>query len=572
MLRWLFLCTPVNTIVASKFDKLSFPLALLFSLSSTSMAEEQNWTSEESAIHIEAELREISRALKEKDPGKLPKCTITLPDEKSRQEVFNNSGVVVTRWDGTAVGSAKNLVELLVGDLSISSMDAKFKIVGLEMAGETPKNSQQYLSVTGKTESGSVIERHASVQIDWKTETNDFSVSSLTLEDLEESVGRFGSGPPLFLDLTQTVTQNVPTFESQFGRGNHYWRRRIESFNGFNKFGYNGLAVADVNGDGRDDLYSCQPGGLPNRLFIQQADGTVKEQAQEFAVDFLDHSSSALFIDLDNDGDQDLALATAVGLTILESSEDNKFTLKARIPSARRGMSLAAADYDLDGDLDLYLCRYYADNDDNFGLATPIPYFDATNGGANLLFENLGAFKFRDTTVTAGLNSANSRFSFASLWEDYDLDGDVDLYVANDFGRDNLYRNDGGHFTDVASKIGLNAGAFGMSVSSADYDRDGKMDFYIGNMFSSAGSRISRQPRFSKDLDPSLLKKFQHLAKGNTMLRGNENGSLLDTTDITGVALGRWSWSSLFADLNNDGWEDLLVANGYISGPDKDDL
>jgi hypothetical protein len=561
-----------NTIVDSKFDRLSFTLVLYLLLPPASLADEPNWASEEAAVQITGELDEISQAFEDQDPANLPKCTITLPGAKSRREVFSDSGIVVARWDGTEVGSAKDLIKLFVGDLSTGSVRAAFKVVGMEMAGESANNSQQYLSISGKTETGSVIERHATVLIDWKAGAGGLSAVSIKLDGLEESVGRFGAGHPLFSDLTRAMTVAVPEFESQFGHGNHYWRRRIEIFNGFNKFGYNGLAVADVNGDGRDDLYSCQPGALPNRLFIQQPDGTVKELAHESGVDFLDHSSSALFVDFDNDGDQDLALATAIGLAILENSGSGKFSLKARIPSARRGMSMAASDFDLDGDVDLYLCRYYADSADASGLATPIPYFDATNGGANLLIENLGSLNFRDATAATGLSAANTRFSFAALWEDYDSDGDADLYVANDFGRDNLYRNDGGRFTDVAPIAGLNAGAFGMSVSSADYNRDGRIDFYIGNMFSSAGSRISHQPQFSKDLDPDLLEKFQHLARGNTMLRGKKGGGLVDSTEITGVALGRWSWSSLFADVNNDGWEDLLVANGYLSGPAKDDL
>lgn len=561
-----------DTIMTSGFDKFrSFPFLLLL-IFQTVMAEEPNWASEEFVIRIQTKLEDISQTLKEKDPSKLSKCAISIPKEQSRLKVFDDSGVRVTRWEGLESASAKDMIKLLVGDLSTGSIDVKFKIVGLEMDGLTVRNSRQYVSIAGRTGSGSAVERHATVWIDWKTRSNDLIAIRLKLEDLEQSVGDFGQRSSLFSDLTAEVTKQVPEFKEQFGRGNHYWRRRIEAFHGFNKFGYNGLAVADVNGDGRDDLYSCQPGALPNRLFIQQKDGTVREMAGELGLDFLDDSSSALFIDFDNDGDQDLALSTAVGLVIMENSGIGQFNLKAHVPSARRGMSMAAADHDLDGDVDLYLCRYYADSADSSEIATPIPYFDATNGGTNILIENLGGLNFRDATSTSGLGMNNTRFSFAALWEDYDGDGDVDLYVANDFGRDNLYRNDGGRFTDVASQAGLNAGAFGMSVSSADYDRDGNMDFYIGNMFSSAGSRISRQPRFSEDLDQSLLQKFQHLAKGNTMLRGTDQGTLLDSTDATGVALGRWSWCSLFADLNNDGWEDLLVANGYISGPSKDDL
>src|SRR5258708_20094642 len=93
------------------------------------------------------------------------------------------------------------------------------------------------------------------------------------------------------------------------------------------------------------------------------------------------------------------------------------------------------------------------------------------------------------------------------MWEDLEKDGWMDLYVANDFGRHNLYRNDHGHFTDVAAAAGVEDIGAGMSVSWGDFNRDGLMDLYVANMFSSARSRIAYQPKFppshsTKPLNP----------------------------------------------------------------------
>ena len=93
----------------------------------------------------------------------------------------------------------------------------------------------------------------------------------------------------------------------------------------------------------------------------------------------------------------------------------------------------------------------------------------------------------------SGIDENNRRFSRSACWEDYDNDGDQDLYVANDFGRNNLYRNDGGHFDRRCRLAGdVEDSAAGMSAAWGDFNRDGNMDIYVANMFSSAGSRITR--------------------------------------------------------------------------------
>ena len=114
-----------------------------------------------------------------------------------------------------------------------------------------------------------------------------------------------------------------------------------------------GLAVGDVNGDGLDDLYVCQEAGLPNRLFVQNHDGTAKEQSASWGVDWLESSRSALLVDLNNDGDQDLVVAILGGVVVAENDGQGRFRLRDVLPSGDDAMSLSAVGYDMDGRLDL---------------------------------------------------------------------------------------------------------------------------------------------------------------------------------------------------------------------------
>ena len=91
-------------------------------------------------------------------------------------------------------------------------------------------------------------------------------------------------------------------------------------------------------------------------------------------------------------------------------------------------------------------------------------------------------------------------------------------------------------------------------------------------MFSSAGSRITEQPDFKRDVDPELKSRWRQFAAGNTLFRNLGDDQFEDVSDRAAVTLGRWSWSSNFVDVNNDGWQDLAVANGYITSYDNGDL
>ena len=295
-----------------------------------------------------------------------------------------------------------------------------------------------------------------------------------------------------FADVTRAALGRSPRFDAQVMRGIEFWSQRITRIGDMAMSGHHGIAVGDVDGDGREDIYVCDAGSLPNQLYLQQADGTAREVAAESGVAWLEDSRSALLIDLDNDGDQDLVVATIAMIVFAENDGAGKFVLRGGHPGAPYPFSLSAADFDSDGDLDLYTCVYSAGDDSlsgkrGFEAGSPIPFNDADNGGRNLLLANLGSFRFADVTEQVGLGQNTTRWSFAAAWEDFDRDGDPDLYVANDFGRNSLYRNDGGRFTDIAAASGVEDMAAGMSVAWGDYNRDGEADLYVGNMFSAAG-------------------------------------------------------------------------------------
>jgi hypothetical protein len=335
-----------------------------------------------------------------------------------------------------------------------------------------------------------------------------------------------------------------------------------------------GIAVGDVNGDELEDLYLCQPGGLPNRLLLHGEGEDFVDRSRASGADFLEYSRAALLLDLDGDRDRDLVVSVLDELLFLANDGTGVFAERARI-AVPQSTSLAAADFDLDGDLDVYACAYfdpYSDGGAGDEAGVPLPYHDAQNGQPNVLLENSGEFRFADVTAARGLDAGNRRFSFAASWEDYDLDGDPDLYVANDFGRNVLYRNDGGRFVECAAAAGVEDIASGMGVSWGDYDADGWLDVYVSNMFSAAGNRVVYQRRFQPGAADDTLSALRRMARGNTLFRNLGDGTFADVSVETGVTMARWSWGSLFVDVNADGRLDLLAPNGFLTQERTDDL
>jgi len=409
----------------------------------------------------------------------------------------------------------------------------------------------------------------------WTPDIETPHIKSIALLSYEESIRLAKNKTSLLNDCTADLLGHNKAYREQLLRSTDHWRARIPVNLGLDVVANHGLALGDVNGDGLDDLYLCQQGGLPNRLFIQNPDGTLTDHTRQSGTGWLDYCASALIVDLDNDGDRDLAVSQDFKLLLMENDGSGRFNLSFGTSTHAQTFSISAADFDLDGDLDIYACGYNpsADRVRSGALGEPLPYHDAQNGGANMLLSNDGSWEFNEVTENVGLNHNNNRFSFAATWEDYDDDGDPDLYVANDYGRNNLYENTSGRFVDVAAELGIEDMASGMSASWGDFNRDGRLDIYISNMFSAAGNRITFQRQFKPGAPQAMLAQYQRHARGNTLFQADKEGrGFRDISVEQGVTMGRWAWGSRFVDLNNDGWEDLVVANGFISTEDTGDL
>ena len=348
------------------------------------------------------------------------------------------------------------------------------------------------------------------------------------------------------------------------------------------------VSVVDINDDGWDDLYVTTR-WRKNRLFVNQRDGTFVNMAQQYGLDH-DRTSCALFVDLDNDGDKDAFLGRCYVPSLLLMNEGGKFVDRTseNIAKPLPGFiaSASAADYDNDGLLDLYLCSYtsigtHIGNVETaakfmpvaqakeligwFTKASPADIWLDRPGPPNRLLKNLGGGKFKKSTAIQEV-WANT---FQSTWSDYDQDGDVDLYISNDFAPDYLFRNDGQQgFTDVTRATGGAAmRGYGMGVTWGDYNGDGWQDLYVSNMYSKAGKRIIGQ------MQTELDSRYLMSANGNRLFK-NLDGRKFDLVSGEGpddlhVTKAGWSWGGQLCDFDNDGWLDLYVSSGFYTAPEE---
>ncbi len=540
------------------------------------------YVSEKHAFEILRLLNEWSEALEAGVPalGVLAKfldasfeaCSLVPVQQKSLRPEYGIE--VVRRTFGIAVvaGRERFLEEMKSYLASLSRVEtAEFEITGIEeLAGASPEfRAEIRYDFVGTAADASREARVGRWLTHWsRDERNGWRVRRW--EAMEETLSR--ARAPMFVDVTSVALGQTESYKKQMLPGVDYWRTVLDGACGIDVYGNNGLAAGDFDNDGRDDFYVCQPPGLPNRLYHNRGDGTFEDVTEKAGVGVLDGTACAFFVDFENKGLQDLLVVCGSGPLLFLNQGNGKFSLKrdafqfARPPQGTFTHA-AVADYDRDGRLDVYFCLYtYYLGLDQYHY--PAPYFDARNGPPNFLLHNEGNATFLDRTEAAGLNADNDRYSFACAWGDYNSDGAPDLYVANDFGRNNLYRNNGdGRFTVVSAEAGVEDVGAGMSASWFDFDNDGNQDVYVSNMWSSAGIRVSEQRRFhEKEPEPVRALYRQH-ARGNSLYRNLGNGKFQNVSQAAGVDVGRWAWGSDSWDFDHDGYPDLYVANGYISGP-----
>ncbi len=311
-----------------------------------------------------------------------------------------------------------------------------------------------------------------------------------------------------------------------------------------------GTSMADVNGDGWLDIYVCNVSGLlglnaHNQLFINNQNGTFSEKSKEYGLDFSGFATQAAFFDYDNDGDLDCYL--------LNHSTHYEGTLK-RADEIRPEKNDRAGDRLMRNDL-----------------------ISPSRG------DGRGAI-FTDVTSQSGIYSSAVGYGLGISIGDLNQDGWQDIYIANDFHEnDYVYLNNGnGTFTENIKQIAGHTSKFSMGVDMADFNNDGRLDVFSADMMPE-NEQIRKESEESSDAYSIYLFKntfgYHHqFAKNalqlNVPLNKNANKinfQFAEIAQLAGVATTDWSWSVLFADLDNDGWKDLFVANGIPHRPNDMD-
>jgi hypothetical protein len=335
--------------------------------------------------------------------------------------------------------------------------------------------------------------------------------------------------------------------------------------------GDSGVAVADFDGDGWVDIYYCD--GVRNALLRNRGDGTFEDVTEKAGLGGPQAvSRSAIFADFDNDGRLDLFVTyEAAPCRLYKNLGNGTFrdvTEQAGVGYVGFPTSVAVADYDNDGLLDIYI-GCYGDHTNRY------PELKSKNGDPNILFRNLGGMRFRDVTSETG--TGDRGWTLGVAWGDYNGDGRPDLFVCNDFGTNTLFRNEGGgRFTDVTEEAGVALEGFGMSCAFGDYNNDGTLDLYLAGMFSNAGQWIFKNDDllpgpYLKDVRKKVLGLLDTMTGGNRLFRNDGNGRFTEVARKAGVEYGQFAWCSPWADFDNDGHLDLYCCNGYWTGPSPED-
>ena len=453
---------------------------------------------------------------------------------------------------------------------------AEFEIYSIEQLADSPLTMQLEIryDIVASWKDDRREEKVGSWRTSWARDAAQ-AWKAHTWEAREEQVAVVRG--PAFIDVTSRALGAAESYKEQLLYGADYWRTVLDGAIGVDVYSNNGVAAGDFDNDGFDDLYVCQPAGLPNRLYRNRGDGTFEDVTEKAGVGVLDNTACALFADFENKGLQDLLVVCGTGPLLFLNQGDGTFKLKrdafrfARPPQGTFTHA-AIADYDGDGRLDIYFCMYmYYLGLDQYHY--PIPYYDARNGPPNCLFHNEGNATFVETTEAAGLNADNNRYSFACAWGDSNSNGLPDLFVANDFGSSQLYRNNGNvTFSVVSSQARVEGVGAGMSCCWADFDNDGHQDIYVPSMWEAAGQRVSQQKQFHQKAPQNIRELYQRHARGNALYRNQGDGTFENVGRNAGVEMGRWSWCSDFWDIDHDGYADLYVSNGYISESGENDL
>jgi len=322
-----------------------------------------------------------------------------------------------------------------------------------------------------------------------------------------------------------------------------------------------GAAFADVDGDGDEDLLVAGGSTQASPLFVNDGAGRFTDEAAARTPVTRGFGMGVSFADWDDDGDPDLYL-TRLGPNAMWRNDGGAFvdvTARAGTGDERFGASAAWDDVDRDGDLDLFVTNYLAFSEDaappesersSFRREDPLtmlPY--VFPGQPNVLYRNEGDGTFTDATEEAGLLAPGGK-SLGALFLDEDDDGWPDLLVANDTTPNTFWHNrDDGTFEENALFVGLDDPRGGMGTEAADLDADGDEELLV-TYWQLEPNALYRHNRVHAPTERRFVPRFEDVAVGAGLARDS---------------VGTVGWGCVLADLDNDADDDLFVANGYTS-------
>jgi enediyne biosynthesis protein E4 len=321
-----------------------------------------------------------------------------------------------------------------------------------------------------------------------------------------------------------------------------------------------GVAVADYDKDGWPDFYVTRSGeNSKNALYRNKGNGAFEEVGEALGVadinkDGTGTSQGALWGDLDGDGWEDLLVYKWGQAELFQNQQGKGFkrvTEAANLPKRMNANAATLVDYDRDGKLDILLCGYFDEQHDLWNLKTtkimPDAFNFATNGATKHLLHNEGNFTFRDTTEDVGMK--NKSWLLAAIAADLRGTGYPDLFLASDYGVPELWLNEEGKkFTEVGKAAGVAKQAkSGMNAAFGDIYNDGRLSVYVSNIWEDGQVMQGNNLWVPKENLPKGTLEYENLA------------------DAMGVEKGGWSFGAQFGDLNNDGFQDIYLTNGYIS-------
>ena len=335
-----------------------------------------------------------------------------------------------------------------------------------------------------------------------------------------------------------------------------------------------GVAIGDINNDGLQDIYFT--GNMTSsKLYLNKGQWKFEDITEKANVVTSTWASGAAMVDINQDGFKDIYISVGGNRNTPESERANilfinngdlTFTEQAekyRLNDKGYGIQSTFFDYDLDGDLDMYLLRNsFVSYSRNASRPKVVNGEAASN---DKLFRNNGDLTFTDVTKDAGILIEG--FGLGVTVSDFNDDGWPDIYVSNDFITNDLLwiNNQDGTFTNQASSYLKHQTFNGMGNDVADYNNDGLVDIAVVDMLPEDNKRWKLTPRGNgyDEFEHGLSVGYEPQYVRNTLQLNNGNGTFSEIGQLAGIEATEWSWSILFADYDNDGLKDLFITNGY---------